>query len=499
MCSSKLKKCLFSCGNFLITVLVIVNIIYTFLFINEPYHLFGNEIFTGFNHSCIELNTTQHSVYFNFMSIQAQIANYICLIWIIIAGITFSMIGIIPCLTIEKKYQWMNYPFYAYICFYIFVLIACSIFSLMYIIIIPIIQIIMDSIFLPKIYHQLNTLCQQYKIITLVCSAVQLIMVFVNVILNFACNCEDIEDQGAGDVSDFCSNFLKGITNPINYFTSGNLFVDICSLFNIIPEKYRVPFIQVAAPIIVFTQQILLIVNVIKFGNITEYILISINGLLLILIIWCFAYLKNATLVQNEEINIELGFRYCRACKKFKTAGMHHCKICQKCTVGMDHHCGLINNCIGEANIKSFILLLIYTSFYLLIQIIHSIFVTNELIKNGAEPWQIPIAILWLFEIFMYLLVAGLACFRLYLLLLEITLIDYVKMRRILDSTDRQIPYEQKDSKCCIKPIIATIPPPFDPLRGNVNHRSENLNDRIFYNSQPFDNKWWLWWTPYKL
>jgi len=50
----------------------------------------------------------------------------------------------------------------------------------------------------------------------------------------------------------------------------------------------------------------------------------------------------------------------CSRCKSYKPPFSHHCRICNRCVSRMDHHCPWMNNCVGAANLKFFILFLIY-------------------------------------------------------------------------------------------------------------------------------------------
>eukprot|EP00546_Thalassionema_frauenfeldii_P011626 CAMPEP_0178925556 /NCGR_PEP_ID=MMETSP0786-20121207/17983_1 /TAXON_ID=186022 /ORGANISM="Thalassionema frauenfeldii, Strain CCMP 1798" /LENGTH=371 /DNA_ID=CAMNT_0020600461 /DNA_START=199 /DNA_END=1311 /DNA_ORIENTATION=+ len=51
----------------------------------------------------------------------------------------------------------------------------------------------------------------------------------------------------------------------------------------------------------------------------------------------------------------------CGQCQTFKPLLSHHCRICNRCVSRMDHHCPWMNNCVGAANLKHFLLFLIYT------------------------------------------------------------------------------------------------------------------------------------------
>jgi len=51
----------------------------------------------------------------------------------------------------------------------------------------------------------------------------------------------------------------------------------------------------------------------------------------------------------------------CGQCQTFKPPASHHCRICNRCVAKMDHHCPWMNNCVGAANMKHFLLFLLYT------------------------------------------------------------------------------------------------------------------------------------------
>jgi len=52
---------------------------------------------------------------------------------------------------------------------------------------------------------------------------------------------------------------------------------------------------------------------------------------------------------------------WCSQCQTFKPPASHHCRTCNRCISRMDHHCPWMNNCVGAANLKHFILFLLYT------------------------------------------------------------------------------------------------------------------------------------------
>ena len=56
----------------------------------------------------------------------------------------------------------------------------------------------------------------------------------------------------------------------------------------------------------------------------------------------------------------------CKQCLCVKPPRTHHCRKCGRCVLKMDHHCKWVSNCIGQRNLKLFIVFLTYN---LLVQV----------------------------------------------------------------------------------------------------------------------------------
>ena len=63
---------------------------------------------------------------------------------------------------------------------------------------------------------------------------------------------------------------------------------------------------------------------------------------------------------KNFSNGLDFNVKKCRQCHIVKVCGTIHCSICHKCVYMKDHHCIWFNQCIGQFNLKYFILFCFY-------------------------------------------------------------------------------------------------------------------------------------------
>ena len=75
--------------------------------------------------------------------------------------------------------------------------------------------------------------------------------------------------------------------------------------------------------------------------------------------------------------------KQCRQCHVIKVCGTVHCSVCHKCVYMKDHHCIWFNQCIGQFNLKYFMLFTFYLFFGSLISFIKMVYYI--IYKNYAK------------------------------------------------------------------------------------------------------------------
>lgn len=62
----------------------------------------------------------------------------------------------------------------------------------------------------------------------------------------------------------------------------------------------------------------------------------------------------------TEGVFPSLEWTECKKCRISRPPRCHHCRVCNRCILRFDHHCVWVNNCIGQNNYRSFLLMLVF-------------------------------------------------------------------------------------------------------------------------------------------
>jgi len=76
-------------------------------------------------------------------------------------------------------------------------------------------------------------------------------------------------------------------------------------------------------------------------------------------------------------------YRYCNTCKIMRPPMSSHCSDCDNCVKEFDHHCLFVGNCVGQRNIKYFMLFLFYVTCFAMYSFGCSIAVLIDIIHNS--------------------------------------------------------------------------------------------------------------------
>jgi hypothetical protein len=86
---------------------------------------------------------------------------------------------------------------------------------------------------------------------------------------------------------------------------------------------------------------------------------------------------------KKYRIGLSFDVKQCRQCHIIKVCGTVHCSVCHKCVYMKDHHCIWFNQCIGQFNLKYFMLFTFYLFFGSLISFIKMLYYI--IYKNYAK------------------------------------------------------------------------------------------------------------------
>lgn len=84
----------------------------------------------------------------------------------------------------------------------------------------------------------------------------------------------------------------------------------------------------------------------------------------------------------------EIKKTYCTKCQQYKPPRTHHCSKMERCVLCMDHYCTWLGVTIGFYNRKSFILLIVYGNFNVLLYLFVNFFDFLEVCTSGLMNFK---------------------------------------------------------------------------------------------------------------
>ena len=89
---------------------------------------------------------------------------------------------------------------------------------------------------------------------------------------------------------------------------------------------------------------------------------------------------------EQVEYLQEKFMRFCLKCQCVKPPRSHHCSKCGRCVLRMDHHCRWVDNCVGQRNLRIFLIFIFYLTAQCLYTLIVYFTEGVECIKERKNP-----------------------------------------------------------------------------------------------------------------
>lgn len=121
---------------------------------------------------------------------------------------------------------------------------------------------------------------------------------------------------------------------------------------------------------------------------------------------------------------------YCSLCKVFVKKRTKHCACCDRCVDDFDHHCKWLNNCIGQANYRLFVKLIISLELFTGFLAGFEIFLLSEQVQLDSDLLESTTFVVLVADVILNLVVflanGYLICAHIYLAKLGLTTYEYL-------------------------------------------------------------------------
>ena len=175
---------------------------------------------------------------------------------------------------------------------------------------------------------------------------------------------------------------------------------------------------------------------------------------------------------------------YCNICKCYVQENTKHCGPCNRCCERFDHHCNWLNNCIGQANYKTFFKLILAFFLYNICSILMFVQALG-LSLLGTDKIGMPLLItLWVLEginVVACLALAHLINFHRWLSNYSMTTFSYVMYKRRLKEKETEVKVSYHPTSSSFPPSRAKLGKPFSNLQTRQNSVPNNLTSFFTY------------------
>ncbi|TNV84011.1 hypothetical protein FGO68_gene112 [Halteria grandinella] len=165
-----------------------------------------------------------------------------------------------------------------------------------------------------------------------------------------------------------------------------------------------------------------------------------------------------------EQIGVPVdnsGFEYmCQICKANIGDRTKHCGDCNRCVSVFDHHCKWLNNCIGEANYRYFLALVILTLFHGMLNFSQSVYLIYLDLIRSQPPflWPLILNFIILAHSFAKSIALGQLLFmHLWLIFKGMTTFDYIMQMRDIQEAKEQMSKGEISQDICEQRINSIL------------------------------------------
>lgn len=174
----------------------------------------------------------------------------------------------------------------------------------------------------------------------------------------------------------------------------------------------------------------------------------------------------------------------CQICKANIGDRTKHCGDCNRCVSTFDHHCKWLNNCIGDANYRYFMALVIFTLFHGILNFSQALYlIVSDFKTVGSIPtWPLVLDFFVLVHGFAKIIaLAQLLFMHLWLLYKGMTTYDYIMQMIDIEEAKEQVKKGEISQEICEQRISSILEQP--SLRRKTASQTMRRQSKVIVNT----------------